>query len=71
MTSPLVTTHADSVASSYHGGTGKPAPVPFQTSFGYYGGSWPLEHRRGPRLQMALYRVLQDGIPRSAWSLSF
>ncbi|MCI0455469.1 MAG: hypothetical protein L0Z62_00650 [Gemmataceae bacterium] len=39
--------------------------LPLRTVWGYYGGSVPLEHHRGPRVGLRLYRVTANFTPQS------
>jgi hypothetical protein len=46
------------------------AGLPATTGRGYYGGSTPLSHLEGPRLQVGLYRVKRSFVPSSSWSVA-
>ena len=37
--------------------------IPLRTVWCYYGGNLPLEHHRGPRVALRLYRVTADFTP--------
>jgi hypothetical protein len=47
-----------------------PPRVPLASLRGFYVGSTPLEHHRGPRLRADVYRARRDVVPASAWSLA-
>lgn len=38
--------------------------------FGFYIGSRPLQHQRGPRMLARLFRAERDNVPETAWSLA-
>ncbi len=40
---------------------------PLRAGYGYYGGSVPLEHLDGPRLEVRVYRIERDVVLPSAW----